>query len=52
MFNVTELLCKPGEIKVSEILDIIIPHLVEDDFIFEKEYKIVESVSAPFGKWP
>ena len=38
--------------RISAILDKIIPHLREEDFIFKKEYKIVKSVQTAFGKWP
>ena len=47
-----ELLKDKGEIKVSEILDKMIPFMKESDFILKKKYKIVSSARTAFGKWP
>ena len=37
---------------MSRLLDLIIPHLVEEDFVFKKNYKIRNTVDASYGKWP
>ena len=49
-----DLLSRPDEyeVRVADILNLIIPHLQEDDFILKKDYKIVKSVTATYGKWP
>ena len=42
----------PGRRLIADVLDMLIPHLVEEDFVLKKNYKIVAATSAPFGKWP
>lgn len=49
-----EILGRPDEyeVRVADILNLIIPHLREDDFVLKKKYKIVKSVTSTYGKWP
>lgn len=34
------------------MLNLVIPHLREDDFVLKKKYKIVKAVKDIYGKWP
>ena len=40
------------KVKVSEVLDLIIPFINEQDFILKKSYKVKESIDSNYGKWP
>lgn len=40
------------QVPLVEILDYIIPHIREEDFILRKNYTMVASVPQVFGKWP
>lgn len=37
---------------VTDVLDLLIPHLIESDFVLKKEYEIVAAANSSFGKWP
>jgi len=37
---------------ISEILDLLLPHLIESDFILQRNYTITHAVDQTFGKWP
>jgi hypothetical protein len=39
-------------VKVSKLLDFIIPHMVETDFILHKTYTVRQSIESIYGKWP
>ena len=50
--NVLEYLRGKDQVPLAQILDFIIPHVIEDDFILRKDYKVRKSVSTVYGKWP
>jgi len=39
-------------VKVSKLLDFVIPHMVESDFILRKNYTVRQSIDSIYGKWP
>ena len=50
--NVFTLIRDKDEVKVSDVLDYILPYVREEDFILKKNYKIKTQVHSVFGKWP
>lgn len=40
------------EVRVIDVLDFILPYMKEEDFILKKKYKIRDTISSVFGKWP
>jgi len=52
MNKALEYLRGKDEVRVSDLLDFVIPHMVESDFILKKNYTVRKSIGSIFGKWP
>ena len=37
---------------IADVIDLIAPHLEEEDFVLKRRYKIKQSTDASYGKWP
>ena len=40
------------DIKINELINIILSHLKKEDFVFTREYKIKNVFTKASGKWP